>query len=260
MTGASGVVVTAAAATAPAGGAPTLILVNSLATTTAMWDGVVPLLSQVFDVVRYDQRDRGGSSARRPFSLDDLVEDLFAVLDGLRVERAHVAGISLGGLVGLSAAHRRPDRVESLVAMCCAARFSRDTWVERARLVRAGGIAPIVPMVMDRWFTADFQENRPDVVARYRDMFASTDAAGYAHAADVLASADLVDLLPAIEVPTLVLSGAADTANPVADQELIVRAVPGARHEVVPGAAHLAPVAQPELVARLVADHALARP
>jgi 3-oxoadipate enol-lactonase len=183
------------------------------------------------------------------------VDDLLAVLDGVRVERGHVAGVSLGGLVGLVAAHRRPDRVESLVAMCRAARFSRDTWVDRARPVRADAIAPIVPMVMDRWFSRDFQEDRRDVLSRYRDMFASTDAAGYAHAADVLASADVIDRLPAIEVPALVISGEADTANPIPDQELIVRTVRGARYEIVPGAAHLAPVARPEVVARLVADH-----
>ena len=256
--GASGLVVTRAEGSS--GAASTVVLVNSLATTTAMWDDVVPLLAQRFDVVRFDQRDRGGPAAQEPFTLDDLVDDVFAALDEVGAERAHVAGISLGGLVALRAARRRPDRVATLVAMCCAARFSRDIWVERSRLVREQGVTPIVPAVLDRWFTREFQERRPDVLARYRQMLESTDAAGYAHAGDVLAGADVRDDLPGITVPTLVVSGEADTANPVPDQELIARAVPGARHEIVRGAAHLAPVAEPGEVARLLAGHAAAHP
>ncbi|MCZ2840149.1 alpha/beta fold hydrolase [Modestobacter sp. VKM Ac-2985] len=244
----------------PSGAAGTVVLVNSLATTTAMWDDVVPALAERFDVVRFDQRDRGGPAAREPFSLDDLVDDVVGVLDEVGTERVHLAGISLGGLVALRTAARRPERLLSVTAMCCAARFSREVWVDRCRLVRDEGIAPIVPMVMDRWFTQDFQERRPDVLARYREMLATTDAAGYAHAGDVLADADVRDDLPRITVPTLVVGGEADTANPVTDQELIARAVPGARLAVVRGAAHLAPVAEPAEVARLIAGHATAHP
>ncbi len=254
--GYSGVLVTRTSD--PSGAAGTIVLVNSLATTSAMWDDVVPVLAQRFDVVRFDQRDRGGPAAHEPFTLDDLVDDVFAVLDEVGAERAHVAGISLGGLVALRAASRRPARVATLVAMCCAASFSRETWVERSRLVREQGVSPIVPAVLDRWFAQEFQQRRPEVVARYRDMLTGTDATGYALAGDVLAAADVTGDLGSITVPTLVVSGEADTANPVADQELIARGVPGARHEVVRGAGHLAPVAEPELVARLISDHAAA--
>ncbi|BCW82628.1 hypothetical protein NicSoilE8_03010 [Arthrobacter sp. NicSoilE8] len=86
-------------------------------------------------------------------------------------------------------------------------------------------------------------------------MLASTDPTGYAFACDVLAAADVTADLPGIRVPLLVLSGEADSANPLADQDLIVRKVPSARHEVLRNTAHLAPVAEPELVARLVSEH-----
>lgn len=234
----------------------TIIFVNSLATTGGMWDQVVANVPHDFDVVRYDQRDRGGPKGNSPFQLDDLVGDLFHVMDSEGIEQAHIAGVSLGGLVALRAAAIQPERTRSAVAMCCAARFSRDVWVDRGRMVRAQGFEPLVPQIIDRWFTAEFQQQEPDTVDRLRRMLASTDPAGYAFACDLLAEADVRDDLPAIRVPLLVISGEADSANPLNDQQLIAQQVPGARHEILSGTAHLAPVAKPEAVARLVSDHA----
>ncbi|MDQ0733362.1 alpha/beta fold hydrolase [Arthrobacter sp. B1I2] len=238
----------------PASG--TIVFVNSLATTSSMWDGVVTRLPKDFDVVRFDQRDRGGPLGHSPFSLDDLVSDLFAVLDDENIEEAHIAGVSLGGLVALRSAAVIPHRTKSAVAMCCAARFSKDVWLQRAQQVRAHGVTPLVPQVIDRWFTPDFQQRQPIIVDQHRQMLASTDPTGYAFACDLLAESDVTEDLPAIEVPLLVVSGGADSANPVTDQQLIARNVPSARHEVLNNTAHLAPVAEPELIANLVSEHA----
>lgn len=233
----------------------TLVLLNSLATTRAMWEPLIAALSGGWRVLRYDQRDRGGPMARSPFRLDDLVADLIRVLDEAEVERVHVAGVSLGGLIGLRAATLHPDRMISLTAMCCAARFSRTTWVERGTVVRRDGVAPLVDGIIDRWFTREFQSVHQDLVASFRQMLATTDDDGYAHAADLLADADVRDDLAAIRVPTLVIAGEADTANPVSDLELIAGAVPGSRFEVLQGVGHLAPVAAPAAVAALLEAH-----
>jgi len=148
----------------------TIVFVNSLATTTGMWDGVVTRLPKNFDVVRFDQRDRGGPMGHHPFSLDDLVSDLFAVLDEENIQEAHIAGVSLGGLVALRAAASMPQRTKSAVAMCCSARFSQDVWLERGQQVRAQGVTPLVPQVIDRWFTSDFQQRQPFIVGQHRQM------------------------------------------------------------------------------------------
>ncbi|KRE65500.1 hypothetical protein ASG79_14135 [Arthrobacter sp. Soil761] len=232
------------------------MFVNSLATTGSMWDGVVARLPKDFNVVRFDQRDRGGPLGHRPFGLDDLVSDLFDVLDTENVQEAHIAGVSLGGLVALRSAAVMPHRTKSAVAMCCAARFSKNVWLERGHQVRAHGIAPLVPQVIDRWFTADFQRRQPFIVDQHRQMLSSTDPRGYALACDLLAEADVTEDLSSIEVPLLVVSGDADSANPVTDQQLIVENVASARHEVLSNTAHLAPVAEPGLIARLVSEHA----
>ena len=254
MTGGFNVIVERRTGAEPALG--TIVFVNSLATGGHMWDEVVAELPPVFDVVRFDQRDRGGPLGHSPFDLEDLVQDLFGVLDDAGISQAHVAGVSLGGMVALAAAASKPERIQSVVAMCCAARFRRDVWVDRGQLVRAQGVVPMVPQILDRWFTANFQQENPDTVRQYRQMLESTDPVGYAFACDLLAEADVREALPRVKVPVLVISGENDSANPIEDQKLIAQGAPNARHEILTGTAHLAPVAEPAQIARLVGNHA----
>ena len=76
---------------------PVLVLSNSLGSSLAMWDDVVPALTDTYRTLRYDARGHGRSgSSDTPISIDDLADDLVALLDGLKIDKAHVAGLSLG--------------------------------------------------------------------------------------------------------------------------------------------------------------------
>jgi 3-oxoadipate enol-lactonase len=220
-----------------------------------MWDGVVAALPDRFVPLRYDQRDRGRQGGLIAFSLDDLVDDLLARLDHAHVQSAHVVGISLGGLVALRAASRAPGRVRTLTAMCCAARFPREIWLERGRLVRDGGFTSLVPAIIDRWFTTEFQAEHPALVDARRRELESTDVDGYAFACDVLAEADLREELAGIRVPTLAISAESDIANRPEDLDKIAHRIPGAHHETLPRVAHLAPVAAPRQTVDLLVRH-----
>ena len=103
---------------------------------------------------------------------------------------------------------------------------------------------------MERWFTADFGD-----WVRWRDALAATPREGYAACCDALAVWDFRAELPRISAPTLAVVGAADPATPPADAEAIASAIPGAKLIVVPGAAHLLNVEQPEAFAAAVLDH-----
>ncbi|WP_436791646.1 alpha/beta fold hydrolase [Yinghuangia sp. YIM S10712] len=252
----SGVVVDRA--TGPDGPAGTIVLLNSLGTTVGMWDSIVPLLARSFDVVRFDQRGHGTATAHPATAgLDDLAGDVLAVLDRLGVGRAHVAGVSIGGMIALRTAALAPDRILSLAPMCCAAVYDGQSWIERAKTVREHGVEAIAPAVMDRWFTPEFRERRPEIVRSFADMLGSMDREGYAVGCDVLAEADVTGDLAHITAPTLVVGGAEDPAAPPDEQRAIARAVPHARLEILPAVAHIAPAATPELVAELVTAHAL---
>src|SRR5215208_2588238 len=104
--------------------APALVLSNALGSALAVWDLQAAALAAEFRVIRYDLRGHGRSSVPDgPYALDDLGADVIALLDRLEIERAHLAGISLGGMVSLWLAIHAPDRVDRLMPCCTSARL-----------------------------------------------------------------------------------------------------------------------------------------
>jgi 3-oxoadipate enol-lactonase len=238
-------------------GAPVLVLVGSLGSTLAMWEPQLPALSERFHLLRYDHPGHGSSPpADRALTIDELGAAAVAVLDELELERVSFCGLSLGGMVGMWLARRAPDRVERLVLCCTSARLGPpEFWDERAELVRRGGMAAVADTVVGRWFTPRFHETQPAVVDRHRAMLLGTDAASYARCCEAIRDLDLRDDLGAIVAPTVVLAGAEDPSTPVDQAEAIVRGIVGSRLVVIPAAAHLANVEQPEAVNVAVLEH-----
>ena len=221
--------------------APVVVLSNSLGATRGMWDPQVPALAERFRVVTYDTRGHGESPAPAgPYSMDDLVDDVVALLDEVGAARAHVVGLSLGGMTGLRLAAREPERVDRLVVMCTSAKPEPQGFLDRAVAVRAHGTEPIAPTVASRWLTPASAAEHPDLVAKLEAMIAGADDEGYASCAEVVAHVDLRDDLGRISAPTLVVSGADDQALPPEHQRLIADRIAGAELLTVAPAAHLA--------------------
>ncbi|QRM33160.1 3-oxoadipate enol-lactonase [Microvirga sp. VF16] len=229
-------------------GSPVVVFSNSLGTTMAMWDWVVPALRGRYRILRYDTRGHGRSQVLdEPITVDDLADDLLGLLDALRISRAHVVGLSLGGMTGQVLASRDPDRVISLTLMATSAYMpSQQSWNERASLVRAQGMGAIVEATMGRWFTAGYPAQAPACVLPIRDAFLSIDPVGYAVCCNAIGCMDLRPVIHQIAAPTLVIAGADDPATPVAMAEEIRTLVPDAEMIVLPRAAHLLAVEQAE--------------
>ena len=224
-----------------------VVLAGSLGSTSAMWDAQAAALEPRFDVVRYDYPGHGGAPLEQVADIRDLARDILARAPA----RFSFVGLSLGGAVGMRLALDAPERLDRVVLACTSARFGEPvTWEERARLVRAEGVEAVVDAVLERWFTPAF----PDV-GRYRAMFLSTDAEGYARCCDALARWDVRDELGRIAAPTLVVSGADDPATPPEHSELLASRIPNARHVVIPGARHLANIECAEDFNDLLLDH-----
>ncbi len=211
------------------GGARTLVLSGSLGTTLELWDGNVGALSSQYRLLRYDHRGHGGSPVPPgPYTVEDLAEDVLELLDELGLERVSFCGLSLGGAVGMALAIRAPERLERLILCCTSARFGEpETWVERARTVRAAGLEAIVDTVFERWFTPAFRATRPEVVERFREQFVATPREGYAGCCDALARWDARANLGSIAVPTLAIAAADDPATPPEQLALDRRGHPG---------------------------------
>lgn len=240
--------------------APVLVLGSSLGTTSQMWQPQVGALARRFRVVRYDHLGHGASAVPAgdgaPCTIDDLGTELLRLLDDLGTRRVSYAGLSLGGMVGMWLAAYAPERVNRLALLCTSARLGPERmWRERAATVRSAGTAAVAETVVSRWFTPAFAADRPSVVQRYRVMLSATPAAGYAACCEAIAAMDLRPELPRIQAPTLVVAGADDPATPVEQAREIAGMIPGARLDVVPGAAHLANVEQPERITRLLLAH-----
>jgi len=236
---------------------PVVVLSNSLGTTMAMWDANLPELEKGFRVIRYDTRGHGESPVPAgPYTIDDLTDDLILLLVRLGVAKAHVVGLSLGGMTAMRLAARRPDLVDRMVVLCTSAYLEPSSaWTDRAALVRANGTRAVGDAVVTRWYTAAHLAAHPDVRAASAAVVAETPAEGYAACCEVIAAMDLRPDLPSIAAPTLAIAGAEDPATPPPELQVIAESVPDCDLLVVEGAAHLASAEQPSIVTRAILTH-----
>lgn len=237
--------------------APALLLGPSLGTNAKMWDGQLPLGDHL-RLIRFDHRGHGGSpTPPGPYEISDLGRDVLELMDSLGLERASYCGISLGGMVGMWLGVNAPDRIERLVLMCTSAYMPpASAWRERAQAVlAAGSTEPVADAVVDRWLTPEFAAEHPEVRADLRAMLTSSPPEGYSWCCGAIEHMDQRGELGRTGAPTLVISGGQDLATPVEMQRQIAQAIPGARHEVISPAAHIAPAEQPDEVNRLLMEH-----
>lgn len=236
-----------------------LVLLNSVGSTSQMWTPCLGPLAEQFRVIRIDTRGHGDSPVAppgEPHALADLAEDVLAALDDIGIGRCHLAGVSLGAMIGMWLAIHVPERVGRLALLCTAARMATPrAYAERAATVRTRGMAAISGSVVERWVTPSLADRDPELVARLRLMVDGIDAESYAQCCEAIAEMDLRADLGRIAAPTLVIGGAADTATPVEQQQLLVDGIAGSRLEVVPDAAHVPTFEQPGRVAQLLREH-----
>jgi 3-oxoadipate enol-lactonase len=233
-----------------------LVLLHSLGSDSDMWTPQLQAFATVRRVVAIDLPGHGRSTAHPgEYSLDDLGADMLAIADGAGLSRFDICGISLGGLLGLWLTINAPDRVQALIASNTAARVgSRGLWAARIRAVIDQGMAEVRPSVLARFFTPDFGQRRPEVLRQVEETFISVDPVGYIGCCAALRDADLSAAIPAIRCPTLIMAGEEDQATPPDQAEWLHRQILHSRLEMIPHAAHLANLEQPEIFTRLAMD------
>ena len=219
-----------------------------------MWDAQAKALAGRHRVVRFDARGFGGTPAGEgPLTMERIADDGAALLAFLGIERAVVAGCSMGGYAAFGFARRHPERLQGLALLDTRAgpdtdeaRANRKTLAER---VLAEGVSAAVEAFLPKLLGATTRRERPDLVARLRERILATSPRGIANALHGLAAReDSRPTLGAIHVPTLVLVGDEDSLTPPAEAEAIAHAIEGARLERIPGAGHLANLENPAAV------------
>ncbi|MDF6102334.1 MULTISPECIES: 3-oxoadipate enol-lactonase [Gordonia] len=236
---------------------PAVVLSNSLGSTHRMWDSQVAALEERFRVVRYDTRGHGDSPVPPgPYSIDELADDVIALLDRFDIERAHLVGLSLGGMTMMRVAARNPERVDRLALLCTAAYLPpAQGWTDRAALVRADGTSVVAAAVVQRWFTPGYLAANTEARQQFEAMVAATPAEGYAACCEAISAMDQRSDLSSIIAPTLAIAGADDPATPPDLLRDIVDAVPNGRLLVVPDSAHLANAEQVDTITPALIEH-----
>lgn len=230
------------------GNAPAVVLANSLGTDARIWDAVIGPLSQRYRVISYDKRGHGLSDApAAPYTLAEHVADLTGLANELGLERFALAGVSVGGMIaqGFAAAH--PEQLGALVLCDTAAKIGTgEFWDGRIAAVTSKGIASISGPILERWFCKAFREQRPVELAGWRNMLERTPVEGYAGTCAALRDADLEPAIGSIGLRTLVVVGEEDGSTPPDLVREMAGKLPNARFEIIPGAAHLPMIEQPE--------------
>ncbi|WP_027802127.1 3-oxoadipate enol-lactonase [Paraburkholderia dilworthii] len=237
------------------GNAPWIVLSNSLGSDLSMWTPQVAALSKHFRVLRYDTRGHGHSEAPKgPYTIEQLSGDVLGLMDTLKIARANFCGVSMGGLTGVALAARHANRFERMVLANTAARIgSPEVWVPRAARARTEGMLALSDAVLPRWFTADYIEREPVVLAMIRDVFVHTDKEGYASNCDAIDATDLRPETHGIKLPVLVISGTHDVAATPAQGRELAQAISGARY-VELDASHISNIEKADAFTKTVID------
>ena len=234
---------------AGSGGEPFLII-HALGVDRDMARGLLPRLSARRRTIAYDVRLHGGAAADpASFRLETCADDARTLLDRLGVERAHVAGFSMGGAIAQHLALRHPGRVASLSLLCTMARAPREVYRERAATAEREGMEALVAPTLTRWFSDEAVAADAWQVRYARRCIAEAPVAWWAAAWRGLAEIDTLDRLGSIAAPTHVIAGEDDRSTPPEQMRQIADRIPGSRFTVIPGAPHLAALELPDAVA-----------
>jgi 3-oxoadipate enol-lactonase len=221
-----------------------LLMIPGLATTCRLWDAVAPELAQHFTCILVDNRGVGRSIAKRPpTSLTDYVCDLIELLDHLQLPRAHVLGVSLGGVIAQHLAIDHPSRVDRLVLVSTASFFT--PYLRRMASLLAQGLRHFKQenflRMMELLATApEFHDAHEQLVEQRVASKCEANVSRRAIGTQLrcLACSEKQPEDFRIEAPTLVVAGEYDPIIPNCYSRKMAAAIPGSRFELIDGAGH----------------------
>ena len=229
-----------------------VVLLHGFPFDRSLWREQAAALAATHRVITPDLRGFGASTVvDEPATMEQMAQDVAALLDELGIKRFVLGGLSMGGYVAFAFYRLFPRRVRALVLADTRpqgdtdeARSNRETLAQRAL---AEGMRPIADAMLPKLLASATHAERPEIVARVREMITSTSPAGAAAALRGMAlRRDQTNLLPNILAPTLILVGSEDALTPPTEAELMRREIRGARLEVIAGAGHCSNLERPE--------------
>jgi len=221
-----------------------VVLVQGLGVDARGWALQRGAFGRSHRCIAVDNRGTGASDAPPgPYDLAEMARDVLAVLDDAGIERAHVVGASMGGVISQIIGVLHPERVLSLTLACTACQhhpWRRELLAEWADTVESGGMGALFPDGM-RWLIGSRLQRRFGVFVNVlaRVLVQTKPHAFAAQVNAILAASDELRFeLPKVIAPTLVITGSQDTLTPLGDAEELAELIPGSQLFVLRGAAH----------------------
>jgi len=245
-------------------GAP-LVLIMGIGYDATLWGlQQVPELSKKFKVVVFDNRDVGRSSrATGPYTIADMADDVAGLMDGLQIKRAHVLGLSMGGMIAQEFALRHPDRLDKLIltgtgAAAGRAKFDPITIWNFVKQHDTEGLTFAAQQFV--WlFSTDFLRNHQAVDQTLAMLGSNPNPVSpeaYSRQASAYVQHDALDRVGNIKAATLVITGERDRLTPPWIGRELADAIPGAKFRLVegPGSSHVLPLERPEDFNKIVSS------
>jgi 3-oxoadipate enol-lactonase len=227
-----------------------LILIHGLGMSLRDWDGCTPVLARHHRVLRVDVRGFGESDKPPgPYSPQLFASDLAGLVQDCQVTRAHVAGISMGGVIAQRFALDYPELVQSLTLISTSSEVNakaQAAWEELATGIEQRGFTAAEGMA-DRLHAANFTQAYPERVQNRQRLTAANDPHAFAAAARAVSAFNWTADLKRIQVPTLILQGLEDVLTPPGGAVKMNRALPHSRLLLIPDCGHFVPDEKPEV-------------
>jgi 3-oxoadipate enol-lactonase len=240
-----------------------VIFIHGFPFSHKMWTmpgGVTEALSSTHRVIAYDIRGHGESEiGSGQFTIELFVDDFFCLLDHLKIHKAIVVGLSMGGYIALRAIERSPERFYGLVL--CDTRSESDpneSKIKRANAITslfAAGIRTYAEDYVKNVFAPDSLQNKSDAVKIIQSIIERTSPTAIAGTLIALsARTDTTNSLSLIHCPTLILVGENDAVTPVAASQSMKEKIPQAQLVIVPNAGHMSNLENPEFFNKQIVE------
>lgn len=231
-----------------------LMLVHPVGADHSLWDKVVPLLTENFQILRYDLRGHGGTETPAgDYSINQLADELLAMADNVGWQNFSVCGVSIGAMASVMAAAKSPERFSHLIICSAAPAMGQPPggWDGRARDARAQGMAASADGMVSRMFSAKHRESGDPLVQTICSVYLRTNVDGYANSLAVLRDTDLNPELSKVRAKTLVITGQEDPLVSKTAADEFLSGIASAKHITLPGG-HFPPIEQPDAFATTV--------
>lgn len=236
-----------------------VLFVHGFPHNRSLWSPQLQGLTAQARCLAADLRGFGETTATPPYSMDRYADDLAGLLDVLHVERAVIAGLSMGGYVAFAFWRRHPQRVRGLV-LCNtkAGADNEEAKVKRRSLMavaRDQGSSAVADAVLAGMLGKSTRSKRPEIVNEVHRMISSSPTDGVIGALQAMMDRpDSTATLATISVPTLIVTGDEDTIIPIDDVRALHAAIRGSTLEVISGAGHLSNLERPAAFNHLVSE------